>query len=420
MSAFKATDIPKLLFGGLFDAPITADKDDKSSEVKNPPASVSSKVASDQIAEHPSEGPPGRMHRTDQSISNQLTPILSGVPEPIVVLDLHKNIISFNQAAEQLIGYKTSDIIGKPINKLIRLYKNDDEVLDTIYAHPSYTGNGLILVSGKTISEKSSLSVNVVSNPVVNGENLGVGCVLTFYNLTEERKTEEMKMNFVSVAAHELRTPLTSIKGYLSVFIEENELKLGSDQKSMLQQMQINVDRLEVLVENLLNVSRIERGTVSIALEQIDLSALIKQAVEEFRGRALVKNINLSFKEPEKPLPKVKVDKVRILEVIANLITNAINYTNPHGEVNITLEQKGKEAITHVTDTGVGIPQEAIPQLFTKFFRVTQGLTQNQNPQGTGLGLFVSKSIVELHHGKIWVDSELGKGSTFSFSLPVS
>ena len=131
------------------------------------------------------------------------------------------------------------------------------------------------------------------------------------------------------------------------------------------------------------------------------------------------KNIQLSFIKPTNKLPALKVDKVRMSEVLSNLIGNAINYTNPNGKVVVSVEQKGNEIITNVADTGIGIPADAIPHLFTKFFRVTEGLTQQAASQGNGLGLYISKSIVDMHHGKIWINSQVGKGSVFSFSIPV-
>ena len=123
------------------------------------------------------------------------------------------------------------------------------------------------------------------------------------------------------------------------------------------------------------------------------------------------------FQPPAQVIPPVMADRLRITEVVTNLVANAINYTQPGGKINVTIERQGNEIITSVKDTGVGIPKEALPKLFTKFFRVTGKLTQGS--KGTGLGLYISKAIVEMHKGRIWVDSEPGRGTTFSFSLPI-
>jgi signal transduction histidine kinase len=141
-------------------------------------------------------------------------------------------------------------------------------------------------------------------------------------------------------------------------------------------------------------------------------------AYEQFEHRAIEKRIDLQYIKPKTPLPTVQADNVRINEVINNFIANAINYTEPGGKVTIWSEFKDNYIFTHVTDTGRGLPKEAINHLFTKFYRVPGNL--DQASKGNGLGLYISKAIVELHHGKIWVESPgLGKGSTFSFSLPV-
>lgn len=230
---------------------------------------------------------------------------------------------------------------------------------------------------------------------------------------------DEMKQNFVSIAAHELRTPLTAIKGYLSVFMKDYESSLNKDQKELLGHIESSTNQLLNLVENLLNVSRVERGALSLHSESLDWESLVKEAVEDFRESAIEKNIHLEMVPASSEIPKVLADKVRIKEVLANLIANALNYTPAGGVIRISIESNDGQVITHVADSGSGIPESALPNLFNKFFRVTQGLTQNTNSQGTGLGLYISKAIIDMHKGKIWVKSQEGKGSIFSFSLPV-
>lgn len=230
---------------------------------------------------------------------------------------------------------------------------------------------------------------------------------------------DEMKQNFVSIAAHELRTPLTAIKGYLSVFMKDYESSLNKDQKELLGHIESSTNQLLNLVENLLNVSRVERGALSLHTESLDWPTLVKEGVEDFRENAVEKNIHLELAPASNEIPKVLADKVRIKEVLANLIANALNYTPTGGIVKVSIENGSGEVITHVADNGSGIPEGALPNLFNKFFRVTHGLTQNTNAQGTGLGLYISKAIIDMHKGKIWVRSLEGKGSIFSFSLPV-
>lgn len=235
----------------------------------------------------------------------------------------------------------------------------------------------------------------------------------------EQDKLIQMQTSFVSIAAHELRTPLTSIKGYLSVFLSDYDNQLNNDQKSLLGHISAATEQLLSLVDNLLSVSRVERSSMAVNLQPIDWQAVVKEVVEEFKERAIEKNITLEFFPSIEKILTIKADKVRLTEVISNLLNNAIQYTNPTGRITVVVEKKEGEVVTSIADSGRGIPKEAIPNLFTKFYRVNQEATQSQSPSGTGLGLYISKAIVELHHGKIWVESEVGKGSTFRFSLPI-
>ncbi len=248
------------------------------------------------------------------------------------------------------------------------------------------------------------------------GVSVNLGCIITLHDVAREKQLEEMKLDFVSMAAHELRTPLTSIKGYLSVIMDESSHKLSTEENTFLNRISISVEQLMGLIENLLNVSRIERGVFTISLGPVDWVDTVREAMTAFLPRAKEKQIDLTFTEPKEQIKQIKADKLRITEVISNLISNAITYTDQNGRINIWMEARENEVITHVQDTGEGIPESAIPNLFTKFYRVSGKL--GQGSKGTGLGLYISKSIVEMHHGKIWVVSEYGKGSTFSFALP--
>lgn len=240
----------------------------------------------------------------------------------------------------------------------------------------------------------------------------------TRHDIIRDSNLEKMKVEFVSMAAHELRTPLTSIRGYLAVFMEENKDKFDNTQKMFLHRINIAVQQLMGLTENLLNASRIERGVFSISTETVDWASNVAEVVDEFSDQARDKKIELVFTKPQNQSYFVKADKIRINEVLSNLLSNALSYTKKGGKISVEIEQKDQEVITSVKDTGVGIPKSALPHLFTKFFRANGSATQGI--KGTGLGLYISKAIVERHGGRIWVESEAGKGSTFSFSLPVA
>ena len=247
--------------------------------------------------------------------------------------------------------------------------------------------------------------------------HIDVGAIITIHDITKERELEDMKLDFVSMAAHELRTPLTAIKGYISILQEEILPLLNDHQKTFFTRMQHSSEHLMALVENILNVSKIERGALKLELQAVDLDKCINEVLDELKYRAGEKQIALSYTNKLGKGVTALADEFRISQVLTNLLANAVNYTPSGGKVTIWTERVGREIITHIEDNGEGIPKEALSHLFTKFFRVSGKLEQGS--KGTGLGLYITKSIVENHKGRIWVTSEVGKGSIFSFSLPV-
>ncbi len=353
---------------------------------------------------------------------NKLAIVLSGITDGVIAVDLQRSIATFNKAAEKITGYVSEEVIGKPITTIIKLFTiENQEIVGDVYSPiKTDTFEGILFQKErvKIVSEKKESVVNIVSGKIKAGVSVNLGCIITLHDITAEQQLEEMKVDFVAIAAHELRTPVTSIKGYLNVFVEENSGKLDVDQTDLIESALTATSKLDILIENLLNVSKIERGVLNMQTKPFDLVLLVSQVVSEFSNQAKEKQITLIFKEPQGQLPKVLADGVRISEVITNLVSNAIAYTNAGGSVTATLQAKNNEVIVSIADTGIGISKSVLPYLFTKFYRAT-GVFQNYS-KGTGLGLYISKAIVEGHHGKIWVESEEGKGSTFFFSLPVA
>ncbi len=352
---------------------------------------------------------------------NKLAVALSSIADAVIAVDLSRNITIFNRGAEDLTGISASDAISQPLGDIIKIFDGTDE-LSTLEYCPIVTdvSEGVIfsMKNLRMISLKNREAyIGLVVAGIREGQTANLGCILTLHDITKEKQLEEMRLDFVSMAAHELRTPLTSIKGYLSVFMHENSKNLSIQQNTFLERIAISTQQLNGLVDNLLSVSRIEKGVFTVRLQPTDWVLIVSEQVAEFTNRAKEKMIQLSFTKPSQLIPKVIADKIRITEVLSNLLSNAISYTQHGGEVKVTLEAKNNEVITHIQDNGPGIPKDAIPHLFTKFFRVSGILEQGS--KGTGLGLYISKAIVELHKGRIWVDSETGKGSVFSFSLPV-
>lgn len=354
----------------------------------------------------------------DKNISsaekNRLSMILSAVLDGIIAVDFSSNVVLANKSAEYITGFRIEEMQGKPLDQFIRIFNDKEELPPKTYLKSQVLNQSLKLVG----RDGKQVNINLLASPIPEGVQTNLSSILILHDLTHETEIERMKLDFVSMASHELRTPLTSIIGYLSVFISENKDKLNKDQFDLLTHSLVSSQQLLGLVQNLLNVNKIEKDQLSVSAYPIDYQAVLSKANEDLQNQAKLKNITLTLTSPQAPLPKVLADPVGVAEVINNLVANAINYTSSGGQVTISTSTTPQEITTTISDTGVGIPKEAIPHLFTKFFRVSNDLQQGN--KGTGLGLFISKSIITKLNGKIWVDSEVGKGSNFHFSLPVA
>jgi len=231
------------------------------------------------------------------------------------------------------------------------------------------------------------------------------------------KELDAAKSEFISIASHQLRTPLTVIKGYISMMLEGTFGKLTKEETVSLEKVYESNERLIQLVENLLNISRIESGRLQFNFEIMQLEEVVENVVDELAGSAKRKGLRLEYKKSSKPLPKVKIDEEKIRQVVMNLIDNAIKYTK-QGGITIKLEQIGKNIQFCVIDTGVGISKEDLDNLFKKFSRGKGSSVIHT--EGTGLGLYVGKMMIEAHQGKIWAESKgKDRGARFCFVVPI-
>lgn len=228
----------------------------------------------------------------------------------------------------------------------------------------------------------------------------------------ELKSVDQMKTDFMNMAAHELKTPLVPMVGYLHMIDKE---KLSDKDKESIDIALRNTKRLQRLVEDVLDIAKLESKVMKFNMENVQLANLVKDSVASAEPLAKEKELTLKTEVSEK-LPPISGDEGRLTQVLTNLINNAIKFTDQGG---VTVEARAEEdnVVVHVKDTGIGIAEEDKAELFTKFFQVDTSARRKHG--GTGLGLAICKEIVEAHNGKIWVESELGKGSTFSFSLPI-
>lgn len=363
---------------------------------------------------------------------NKLEIILGGIKDAVIAVDPARKIISCNKAAEVLLEQRLAEVLGKPLEAIVNFTDNEEVVPAQVYCPIATEGaEGVIFArEGLRMDIATSLASDVAVTKYINltvgqireGTAVDLGAILTMHDITAERQLEEMKLDFVSMAAHELRTPLTAIIGYIELLRLDGIEKLSDQQRIFLDRLSISSQTLRTLIDNLLNVSRIEQGTFKIDVIPTDMDSLIRNQVNNFENQIRAKHQTMTFVPPQggtsRYPPKVMADPVRINQVLANLLANAVTYTPEGGTITVELKQEDPMVRIFIRDTGIGIPKDALPKLFTKFFRVTGVLEQGS--KGNGLGLYITKSIVRMHNGTISVESELGKGSTFTFTLPIA
>ncbi len=275
--------------------------------------------------------------------------------------------------------------------------------------------NGLILVA---FAYGGYLVIVSVKKEIAHNKQLR-----HFTNQLEQDKKElvdldRMKDEFLQMATHELNTPITVIQGKLDMAIREDYVHLNKEQKDYFETVMTDTERLAHLSKDILNVARIDQHRLTINRSETDLDQLITSIVEGLQIKAKDKGITVEYIKPEKPLPKMMVDQNKIGEVVTNLVNNAIKFTSKGG-ITVEAKDEGGNIVVSVKDTGVGIEKEGQKHLFEKFYQVGRFDPNNpQEQQGSGLGLYISKNIIEIHGGKIWLESEKDKGSSFYFSLP--
>jgi signal transduction histidine kinase len=243
--------------------------------------------------------------------------------------------------------------------------------------------------------------------------------IANFFSKKNKPKSleEQLKTDFVTLSSHQLRTPLSAIKWFTEILLQQKAGKLNKKQVDYLDEIHRSNERAIALVNDLLQVSRVEAGKLHLDLAKADLSSLLEEVIGANQLSLESNQLTYHFEIIRGPLPQVKIDKTKIKRVFQNLFSNAIKYSPRGGHIEIKLKRTENDVIFSVADLGLGIPIEQQERLFQKFFRGSNAA--KIEPDGTGLGLFIAKSLIEAHKGKIWFESTEGKGTTFYFSIPI-
>lgn len=349
--------------------------------------------------------------------------IINNLTDGIVEYANDLRILLLNPEAERLLDVNSSDIAGKSPAELKRYFPQKIGPLLKIFGVipsagkiKSKYGDGRTRVEELTLEEPAEKTLEITTVPILTPGGKLLSNIKILRDITREKIIERLKSEFISIAAHQLRTPLSAIKWALRLILDGDFGALNSQQREYLQSGYDTNERMIKLVNDLLDVSRIEEGRFELILQEEDLASLVETTVASFKDIAAQKNVKLLFIVPKKPLPAIPVDRQKIEMVFQNLIENALAYTPGGGTVRVAIEENDDSLTVSVRDTGIGVPREEQGRLFTKFYRSAGAL--KIQPGGSGLGLFISRNIVIGHRGSLEVKSEVDKGSMFTVRLP--
>jgi PAS domain S-box-containing protein len=374
----------------------------------------------------------------------QIAAILEAASDAITVQTLDGTILRWNKGAEKLCGYTAKEIIGKSFSILLPVNRLDEvsQIADLIKTGESVNHYDTI----RKRKDGTLISVSISVSPIKDNKGRIIGASTIARDITEQ-KNEEDKFRVATLniledlsaekkalqkalnrlgtldkmrdtilnSGHELKSPLGPIKIQSQMLLAGDLGNVNSKQKASLHMILNNVDRLNRVMTDITDTAKLESNSVSLVYEKISMAGLIKEAVKQLDIKA--KEGGISMVVRHMALPPVSADRQRIMEVITNLLENAIKFTPAKGRIVVAAEKVKDKVLVRITDTGIGISKENQKKLFTRFFQVDSSITRRFG--GTGLGLSICKGIIEAHHGKIWVESKgLGRGSTFSFTLP--
>lgn len=365
----------------------------------------------------------GVMLRTQAAEAAKNQAILKGITDGVLVLDAKRNIVLVNPKAIEILNIEAEKLENQPIQQSLGQL-GSDETPELPYLFYLQLLKALAaLEAGESSAEfrveARDKVIMVTLAPVMLAPEEQPSLVAVLRDISREAEIDRIKNEFISTVSHELRTPMTSIKGYADLLVSSSPQvgELNPIQRRFVQVIQSNANRLTELVNDILEISRIETGRVKLEFESLDVIQLINEVTLSFEGQIVKKAMNLALDMPEK-LPHVYADKARVTQILVNLMGNAWQYTPEGGHITVRARVADHRFIQiDVEDTGIGIVEKDIHYVFDRFFRSER--TEVQVVDGTGLGLSITKMFVEMLGGEIWLKSQLDVGTTFSFTLPI-
>lgn len=338
--------------------------------------------------------------------------IFQNLADGILVFDAKDSLILSNKKIESLFAVKESEIFGKSFLEIKNLFN-----LKSVSEELSYEKDGGLVKKELFFNEVKKIYYTATYIPLFS-EKEKIGNLTILEDVTKAKEIEKRKDEFVSLAAHQLRTPSSAIKWSLEMMEEQGINSLWTqEQRDLFKKARESTERMITLIGDLLDIAKIEQGKAIFSSVPTDIEILLREVIASFQKQLKEKKIRLEFQKFTEGMPKIEIDKEKIKLAFQNLIDNAIRYTPPGGMVTVELKSDNiKKVEIIIKDTGIGIPKDQYHKVFSKFFRAKNAILMET--EGSGLGLYITKSIIDTHKGEIWFTSEEGKGTTFYVTLP--
>ncbi|MGH2318344.1 two-component system histidine kinase PnpS [Planococcus sp. SE5232] len=338
----------------------------------------------------------------------RLKTLIENMGSALIMIDKQGAVSLVNKPFLDEFGLSTENTLGK-FYKEIHVPSELEDFIENVFMMETHSRAQIEFLSGLKLK-----NLNVYGAPVIGEHERWLGIVIVFHDITELKRLEQIRKDFVANVSHELRTPVTSIKGFSETLLDG----AYQDTETLLSFLEIvhsESNRLEMLINDLLDLSNVEQSGFEVNAQPTDMKAAINRAVEMIQPKLDEKSIQLNLEV--KPVT-VLGDANRLIQVVMNLLINAVTYSSNHTEITIRLFVKDEQAVIQVEDQGIGIESSEIGRLFERFYRVDRARSRNSG--GTGLGLSIVKHLIEAHHGKVEVDSQVGVGTTFTIYLPLA
>ena len=340
----------------------------------------------------------------DERVSGQKA-ILSAIQDGLLVVDGRRRLALLNRAFCDLFKIG-EDSLGAPLLESVRDPAVEKIVGETFRRRQPSRGE---LVIGTREFQMTSV-------PMGNANGEITGAVILFHDITELKRADEIRRDFVANVSHELRTPLSILRGYIETMLDDPKMPRAECAR-ILEVMEQHSKRLGLLANDLLTLAQLESGSSTLQLSEIDLAQFLDGLARDWRKKFTTKALKVVIDLPAN-FPSIRADETRLREVFDNLLDNAVKYSNKNGEIRLGAERRGREIVLSVSDEGIGVSQEDLPRIFERFYRADKARSRELG--GTGLGLSIVKHIAQLHGGRVEADSEVGKGTTIRVIFPIA